>query len=374
MKYRCHGDTWQWANELCSTGNAEVVLQREDPVTSSICHYLHGTASTLDIAASTAPLENRVWYLTATVPAANGECSAIERINLGLPTKFSRWFAMVRETRQFMKPDQGSGKFSIQQDAILLSFLLHDGMHLVMLALSLNDVMSVFQSDSHGNVVLVARNDGTCQNPSIVVVAVGKSFESANEAAILETRRLVLERSKLSQAPAETNIPSAQALGEWYDNFAYCTWNGIGRSLTERTLFTALRTMSEAGIRFSNLIIDDGWQSVDDHGNDFRDNRWVEFEASKKVFPLGLKRTVSKLREEFPWIKHIGIWHGILGYWNGIAPDGPLAKEYKTACVKLEDNGFFPAKSTLAVVDEDVPRLYDDFYRYGSFCNPVVSL
>lgn len=46
------------------------------------------------------------------------------------------------------------------------------------------------------------------------------------------------------------------------DGLTYCTWNSLGQDLTEEKIFNALDTLAKNGINISNMIIDDGWQSV----------------------------------------------------------------------------------------------------------------
>ena len=80
---------------------------------------------------------------------------------------------------------------------------------------------------------------------------------------------------------------------------------------------------------------------------------------------------VSKIREKQPSIQHIAVWHAILGYWGGIAPDGKIAKAYKTREVLRVDAARrnLPLGGNMTVVDkEDVGQFYDDFYQFLSSC------
>lgn len=159
---------------------------------------------------------------------------------------------------------------------------------------------------------------------------------------------------------------------------SYCTWNGLGQNLTEKKIFNALDSLSKNEINISNLIIDDNWQSLvsvsevlqtiahdtQTNGATQFDNGWIEFEANKAGFPRGLKATVSDIRSKHKHIRHIAVWHAIQGYWGGIAPDGKIAKEYKTVEVQTKD-GVSGGKVTM-VAEEDVGRFYKDFYQFLS--------
>jgi hypothetical protein len=91
---------------------------------------------------------------------------------------------------------------------------------------------------------------------------------------------------------------------------------------------------------------------------------WMDFEATRTGFPRGLKATVTDIRNKHKNIKHVAVWHALFGYWGGLAPEGSIAKEYKTITVRKKDG---VSGGTMLVIDkEDVGRFYNDFYRFLS--------
>lgn len=54
----------------------------------------------------------------------------------------------------------------------------------------------------------------------------------------------------------------------------------------------------------------------------------------------------------------------MFGYWGGIAPEGAIAKEYKTTPVETKDG--VAGGKVLVVAEEDVGRFYQDFYQFLS--------
>ncbi|RYP03833.1 hypothetical protein DL764_004883 [Monosporascus ibericus] len=119
------------------------------------------------------------------------------------------------------------------------------------------------------------------------------------------------------------------------------------------------------------LIIDDNWQDIDYHGESQYRHGWNAFEAQPKAFPNGLKDTVSRIRAKHSNIKHVAVWHALLGYWGGISPSGELAQDYETVEVIREnspkrDSGFEGPMTIIS--NKDVGRFYDDFYRFLSTC------
>jgi hypothetical protein len=71
------------------------------------------------------------------------------------PTDTTRWFALIRIWSPWLAPRQGKSTFGLDKEAVTASFLSLTGKHLVLLGISgVGDVMTLFTSDSDGNVVL----------------------------------------------------------------------------------------------------------------------------------------------------------------------------------------------------------------------------
>lgn len=129
--------------------------------------------------------------------------------------------------------------FSIAENAILCSFLRWDGLHLVLLAVSgIDDGMTVLKSNSMKQVVVSSR-DCISGSDSIVIAAVGRSFEAAVAAAMYHARKLVAGTAEMIVERAEKDI-KPDWLENWYDGLTYCTWNGLGQDLTEQKIYNAL--------------------------------------------------------------------------------------------------------------------------------------
>ena len=310
-----------------------------------------------------------VFSIDGTVAAARGKDSGYSDITLGAPRDYTRWFCLTRIWNPWLAPRHGQGSFTPKEDAVLASFLRWDGRHLVLLALSgIEDVLSVFKPGSDGEVIVHSRNDTLEERKVRVVVAVGETFETANAAAIYFARKVVAgdehmtanHRVEMQKMPKKD--VKAEWMENWYDGLTYCTWNALGQDLTEKKIFDALDTLKEHDISITNLIIDDNWQSLDNHGESQFLRGWTEFEANKEGFPRGLQKTVIDIRDAHSNIQHIAVWHAILGYWGGVSPTGSIAKTYKTRQVR-KARGL--VEGTMTVVDaSDAPRMYDDFYKF----------
>jgi hypothetical protein len=245
----------------------------------------------------------------------------------------------------------------------LLSILRSDGAHIVVLPINgIPGILMTIHNDVDGNIVARIRNDTPSSIEAQVVIATGRSLETAISSAvgILKTR--------LPENVAETeNVKTAATdLTDWHDGLSYCTWNGIGRELNEKKILDTLTGLANHGIRVTNLIIDDNWQSLDTgSSSDPFEYQWTNFEANKENFPQGLSHLTKRIRETQPHLRHIAVWHGIFGYWGGISPTGHIAKCYEPVTVdRQEIESYMSGGKVTTVSDTEVNRMYDDFYSF----------
>ncbi|KAF4635078.1 hypothetical protein G7Y89_g3021 [Cudoniella acicularis] len=387
IKFRSGPDqAWKWVKDHQGTFDGIVIMKTvtsQTAISSNLEDYVEGLNPILKAKnyRSQSP-GTTLWAVEAPIDAADGDKSTIKEIKFGLPWgagKFTRWFALIRIWSPWLAPRQGKSSFQLDKEAVMCSFLSNSGKHLVLLAISgVDDVMTMFKSDNEGNVILRIRNDGSSAETSHVLVGLGDNFESANAAVMYHARGVVVaaetassEQQKEMEALKEGDESTKLWAENWYDGLTYCTWNALGQRLTEDKILKAVETLAENNINVTNFIIDDNWQSIDYRGHGQFQHGWVEFEAEREAFPQGLKHTVQLIREKHPSIQHIAVWHAILGYWGGLAPDGKLAKTYKTVEVVREDakRRNLPLGGKMTVVaKEDVQKFYNDFYQFLSSC------
>lgn len=332
-----------------------------------------------------------VWSVTTSIDGADGIHSAFKTVKFGRPWKgdFLRWFALVRIWTPWLCPRQGRSHFQLDKDAVMCSFLNKQGQHLVVYAISgVEDVLTIIESDDVGGISLNIRNDRETQGKARIVVALGNEFELANAAAMYHARSIVMDLGKDNQQYEEEMKAidegvRVQWMENWFDGLTYCkctttkdarlilsgTWNGLGQRLTEEKVYKAVDILAQHKINITNLIIDDNWQDLDYRGEGQFQHGWSSFEADPETFPDGLRALTSNIRMKHPNIQHIAVWHALWGYWGGIDPTGKLAKEYKTVeAVRVDGkrrNLPLGGKVTL-IAKEDVPKFYDDFYRFLS--------
>ncbi|TVY38596.1 putative galactinol--sucrose galactosyltransferase [Lachnellula occidentalis] len=387
IKFRSSSDqSWKWVRDHQGTQDGILMLKSvtsQDALSSELGDYVEGLNSELRAKnyRSQSP-GTTLWSVEASIAAAEGEKSSFKDIKFGLPWgkgKFLRWFALIRIWSPWLAPRQGKSTFGLDKEAVMCSFLSVTGKHLVLMGISgVGDVMTLFTNDSDGNVVLRIRNDSPDDTVGRVLVGLGDDFESANAAVMYHARDIVAagptasaQQQKEIAAMNEGNESTKVWAENWYDGLTYCTWNALGQRLTEDKVVKAAEVLKENNINVTNFIIDDNWQAIDYRGHGQFQHGWDEFEAEREAFPNGLKGVVTKIREKLPSVQHIAVWHAILGYWGGLAPEGKIAKTYKTIEVIREDGQRrnLPLGGTMTVVDkEDVSKFYDDFYSFLASC------
>ena len=257
LKYRI-GTTndWKWVNENSNLTDGELYFQPEKP-SAEITSYLKDLSSDFAVHSVTSETPDaHVWSITAAAKAAEGKASGWTSTSLGVPRSYTRWFALVRIWSPWLAPRHGKGTFQPHEDAILCSFLRWDGLHLVLLAVSgIDDILTVFKHDGHGNVLVSSRNDSTKEGQTRIVAAVAASSESAISAVMYHARKLVRgdqymrNEIKAELKTAIENGVKAEWMDNWYDGLTYCTWNALGQNLNENKIHNALSILKENKIK-----------------------------------------------------------------------------------------------------------------------------
>ncbi|RYP89766.1 hypothetical protein DL770_004108 [Monosporascus sp. CRB-9-2] len=321
IKFRNSPDqSWRWVRDELGVDDGTVVITPEnyrDPGTTNLSDVIADLNQDLKVrpGMSQTP-DTELWTIEADIAPAQDEKSAYANIELGTPWGGPlRWFALLRSDN----PNHSTG---------------------------------------------------------LVLAAVGNSFENALAAVMYHARDVVFATTSSSSNPSQqlhalSDGIKPEWMEEWYDGLGYCTWNALGQDLTDEKVCNAVDALAEHNVHISSLVIDDNWQDIDYHGESQYRHGWNAFEAQPKAFPNGLKDTVSRIRAKHSNIKHVAVWHALLGYWGGISPSGKLAQDYETVEVVRENS---PKRdmdlegSMIVISKKDVGRFYDDFYRFLSTC------
>ncbi|KAG6008760.1 hypothetical protein E4U21_003958 [Claviceps maximensis] len=371
VKFRPSSDrAWTWVRDEDGLGDGTMLLQSPARHPDS-CSRLQipdlNSEWTVTSETSQSP-GTRLWSLRCPIDGSVGNDSFVRAVEIGTPWGlFLRWFALVRHRSAWLGPRQGSSRFMVDEDAILCCFLSCEGQTMAMLAVSgIDNTSATFSGNAKNTISVNARNDSLSTGTINILISEGPQFDNTVASVMYEARKLVSPYAvSRVDDPGTFGGIHAQATArwesEWYDGLGFCTWNSLGQQLSETKLLDAMQELAQNEIHITNLIIDDNWQSLDRAGHDQSQHGWAEFEADKHAFPSGLKSLVSSIRRLHPDVRHVLVWHALLGYWGGISPNGVIAATYKTSIVAQSSKD----QSTLTVVaKEDVARFYDDFYTF----------
>ncbi|WP_052487923.1 Sip1-related alpha-galactosidase [Gordoniibacillus kamchatkensis] len=138
---------------------------------------------------------------------------------------------------------------------------------------------------------------------------------------------------------------------EMLDYLGWCSWDAFYHQVNEEGLLAKLQELQELKLPVRWVMIDDGW-------SDTADGKLQAFEADADKFPRGLAHAVRELKDRFG-VRWVGVWHTIVGYWGGIHPDSPLAKQ-------LSDSLFTTAKGSL-IPYPDAGRGFGFWHAWHSF-------
>ncbi|KAK9470465.1 glycoside hydrolase superfamily [Dipodascopsis tothii] len=303
---------------------------------------------------------------------------------LGRPSKMVKFTALVRVQNSWLGPRHGTDTLWVDLPAAFLLFLREDGLSVAVLPVS--DMKAYVTSYIHtvdGQAVLSVHNDAPSMATFAAYVGVSdgpyKAVQAAFYSVRAELRTLGVKDPHGPAAPhapdlADASLPDLPGLvrradlagvahdntsrdvhplwyEQWLDYFGFCTWNSMGIDVSHDGIIDALKDLHRTGVRVGFVIIDDGWQQTNDR------RQLQAFEANAK-FPGGLRRTVNKIKSKFPYIRHVLVWHALMGYWNGIDPTSELGQTYDLLQCRLYDEDVW------SIAEHDVNRFYANFYKF----------
>lgn len=215
-------------------------------------------------------------------------------------------------------------------------FYFFDRSYYSVFSLSNDSFRSVFRK---GGLQIDFFNQNVEQITDIVIISKGKSFDFSYENLLSSLRK---RRLLLSPNVKEKTFPkSLTGLG-------YATWNAFYRDFNEEKICALLDDFSNKGIRLDFLLVDDGWSEVDDNYH------LLSFKEDSRKFPHGLKEFITNVKKKYG-IKHVGVWHSLNGYWNGVRKENfPVFSFYENE----ERNSF------VSLDYEEAFKFYDAWYRY----------
>lgn len=119
----------------------------------------------------------------------------------------------------------------------------------------------------------------------------------------------------------EQNLRTQKSYPEIFEYIGWCTWNGLGNNLSKKRISDALQSFKNGVVMIPNLIIDDGWHSINSK------RQLTSFEPDVRKFPGGFQPLIDHLKKKYN-VRNVGAWLTLNGYWNGVDPGSDLGKAY----------------------------------------------
>lgn len=105
---------------------------------------------------------------------------------------------------------------------------------------------------------------------------------------------------------------------EPFEYLGWCSWDAFYHQVNAEGVLAKAAELQEKGLPFRWFIVDDGWMTS-------RETRLTTFAPDLEKFPAGFAPLIDRLKDEYG-LEWVGVWHTLFGYWQGVDPDGPLAK------------------------------------------------
>lgn len=147
------------------------------------------------------------------------------------------------------------------------------------------------------------------------------------------------------------NIPdrAARRYPAILEKIGWCTWDAFYKEVSAEKIEAKLKEIQKKQIPIGWVLIDDGWLSV-------HENKLSGLDADVKKFPGGLQQITEEIKAA--GIPHVGVWHTLNGYWDGIEKNSLLYMENRDQFVEADSGMVLPDPET---AQED---FFDQWYRF----------
>lgn len=123
---------------------------------------------------------------------------------------------------------------------------------------------------------------------------------------------------------------------ELFESFGWCTWDAFYHCVSHDRIMEKMKEFEEKQLPVKWVLIDDGWLDADYDKKVLR-----SLSSENERFPKGLKGCVKELKEKWN-ICSVGVWHAVMGYWNGLEERSSAAEKLKYGVGVLPDGRLLP--------------------------------
>ena len=221
-----------------------------------------------------------------------------------------------------------------------------EGQYAALMAVCGPQCRADMQGGQDGICVTVASNQDGCaalDGLSLAVSCGPDPYRCCEEAA--EYALKLLGHPEMSR--------KARSYPEIFEYFGWCSWDAFYHKVNEKGLLEKIQELKEKDIPARWVLIDDGWLDAD-----YEKQVLKGLDADREKFPDGLAGCVEKLKKDYG-IRHVGVWHAVMGYWNGLEKGSEAEKALQEGCRELADGRVIPAAETGKAF-----RFYDTWHSF----------
>lgn len=172
------------------------------------------------------------------------------------------------------------------------------------------------------------------------------------------------------------------------DWFGWCTWDAFYQDVSAEGVEKGLKSLSDGGAPPGFVIIDDGWQSVENpekvadkqvYGRltHIKENSKFQIDVEEGKRPQdpakGIQHIVQIAKDKYS-LKYVYVWHAITGYWGGVKPEIAEMDHYnstlKYSASTPDCLAYMPEIDSLSVQGlglmnpKNVSQFYDELHSY----------
>jgi len=235
----------------------------------------------------------------------------------------------------------------------------NDGSYTAMINLT-GGGMITYLSGEDGRLTVRAHSYMDGHDPSLVpLCAMAKGKDPYKTTADLYAFALKTMR-KLDPQGVIGRPRTEKAYPEIFEYLGWCSWNAHYTDISAAKLLAHGKRFRELDIPVRWMIIDDGWEDLKKTVSKTKKKRGMSlagFDADPSKFPRGLSPVAKSLKKDFG-ISWLGVWNTFNGYWNGVALDSRLGREYKDALMPINPTFGIPD-----VRDDSGRAFWEGYYR-----------
>lgn len=256
-------------------------------------------------------IDNKI-YLEADT---NSDCVIV---SLGEPINFSKFVSVFRNRIYFQSVKTGGNISDIPKETQWLLYSDDNAIYTIIIPL----VCEPFRASlmGNGNEILIRCETGDeatrAKSGLVGYVIQGQNPYEMMEAAAKEISKLL----------PDTRTKSEKPIPDFVNYFGWCTWDSFYDKVCANDIKEGLESFKSGGIVPGLLILDDGWQTVEEVTSERGHHQLSSFSANEK-FNHDLTPTVNLAKNEYG-VKMFMVWHAIMGYWAGTYSKSPEMQRF----------------------------------------------